>query len=165
MKRKASTPDLGPLILASLPALRAFARSLTGNASAADDLLQDTVVNALANTDKFDLRTSIRPWLFTILRNRFYSDMRRKKVAAIVVQSGDDLPDWPTPATQESGLMIADFRRLFMALPVQQREALALVGAAGLSYVEAARICKCGVGTLKSRVSRARAELRRNAGI
>lgn len=165
MKRPTPTPDLGPQILETLPALRAFARSLTGNATAADDLVQDTVVNALANAEKFDPATTIRPWLFTILRNRFYSDMRRKKTAAGVVQSGDELPDQAVPADQESGLMIGDFRRQFMRLPVEQREALTLISAAGLSYEAAARVCKCAVGTLKSRVSRARAELRRGAAL
>ena len=93
MKRQGPSAEFDADILATLPALRGFARALTGNAAAADDLVQDTVVNALANAEKFDPNTTIRPWLFTILRNRFYSDMRRKKTAAAVVQSGDELPD------------------------------------------------------------------------
>jgi RNA polymerase sigma-70 factor, ECF subfamily len=145
-------------IIAHLPRLTWFARSLTKNASAAEDLVQDTALKALSNLDKFKPGTNLRAWLFTILRNQFYSTKRKGKwevedaegaQAARLVQ----LPD------QEPRMALQEFRAAFLGLPDDQREALFLVGVSGFSYEEAAETCGCAIGTVKSRVNRGRAKL------
>ncbi len=141
-----------------IPNLRAFARSLSGNAARADDLVQETLLKAWANRDKFEDGTNLRAWLFTILRNSFYSQMRR---ATREVEDVDDRHALrtQTPATQDDPLQLDDFRRALHVLPPEQREALILIGASDFSYEEAAEVCECAVGTVKSRVARARARL------
>jgi RNA polymerase sigma-70 factor (ECF subfamily) len=145
-------------LLACIPHLRAYARFLTGNRERADDLVQDALVRALTASHQFQPGTNLKAWIFTILRNLFYNEIRKNRLK---VQSIDDLAgDGPaTPATQEANLEFADFRRAFWQLGQSQREVLIMVGASGLSYDEAAAICNCAVGTIKSRVSRARREL------
>ncbi len=145
-------------LVAALPVLRAFARSLTGNRDRADDLVQETVVRALANHDKFQPGTNLHAWLVTILRNQFYSEGRKKRREVEDVDGGfaAQLSDIPR---QDSRLEMADFMRALQLLPDEQREALILVGASGFSYEETAEICQVRVGTVKSRVSRARARL------
>jgi RNA polymerase sigma-70 factor (ECF subfamily) len=145
-------------LLACIPHLRAYARFLTGNRERADDLVQDALLRALTAAHQFQPGTNLKAWIFTILRNLFYNEIRKNRLK---VQSIDDLAgDGPsTPATQEANLEFADFRRAFWQLGQAQREVLIMVGASGLSYEEAAAICQCAVGTIKSRVSRARREL------
>lgn len=145
-------------LVAALPVLRAFARSLTGNRDRADDLVQETILRALANQDKFQAGTNLHAWLVTILRNQFYSEGRKKRRE---VEDADgvlagQLADIPR---QQSRLEMNDFLRALQLLPDEQREALILVGASGFSYEETADICGVRVGTVKSRVSRARARL------
>src|SRR5260221_6309160 len=154
--RNVEDPDL----IACVPHLRAFARFLTGNRERADDLVQDTVVRALTAAHQFKPGSNLKAWMFTILRNQHYNDVRRNRVRA---QSLDDpsVDELAAPATQEARLEFGDFRRAFWQLGADQREVLILIGASGLSYEEAARICKCPTGTIKSRVSRARRELLR----
>ncbi len=145
-------------LIGALPVLRAFARSLTGHRDRADDLVQETVLKALANSDKFQEGTNLHAWLVTILRNQFYSEGRKKKRE---VEDADgamaaQLSDLPQ---QDSRLELEDFLRALQLLPDEQRETLILVGASGFSYEQAAEICGVRVGTVKSRVSRARARL------
>jgi RNA polymerase sigma-70 factor (ECF subfamily) len=152
--------EMRTALLEAVPHLRAFARSLTRNRDQADDLVNDTIVRAIAASNQFTPGTNFRAWVFTILRNLFYNQGRRGRAK---FSSIDDLfIDEPAEmASQEASLEFCDFRRAFWQLPEHHREALILVGASGLNYEDAARICGCQVGTMKSRVSRARTELRR----
>jgi RNA polymerase sigma-70 factor, ECF subfamily len=147
-------------VVECLPQLRAFARVLTRNKERADDLVHDTLVRALAAEDKFQKGTNIKAWLLTILRNQHISDLRRRKVE---VEPVDDLVDaaLPTPPGQFSAVEFSELRKALMKMSVQHREVLILVAAAGLSYEDTAEVCKCAVGTVKSRLNRARVELRR----
>ncbi|HZU65079.1 MAG TPA: sigma-70 family RNA polymerase sigma factor [Novosphingobium sp.] len=142
----------------AIPHLRAFARGLCGRPDMADDLVQETLLKAWAARERFIPGTSIRAWTFTILRNLYLTDRRRSRNQG----EYDELVaerTLITPAGQEGPLHLADLRRALMQLPPERREALLLVGAGGFSYEEAAAICGCAVGTIKSRVGRARAAL------
>ncbi|WP_118133078.1 RNA polymerase sigma factor [Oceanicella sp. SM1341] len=141
-----------------IPSMRAFARSLTRDHSAADDLVQDTIVKAWTNFDKFKEGTNLRAWLFIILRNTFYSNMRKGKREVQDVDGVFSGKLMQKPS-QDSAMEFNDFKKAFSTLPDDQREALILVGASGFSYEEAARICDCAVGTMKSRVNRGRTKL------
>jgi len=150
--------DLRAQVLELLPALRAFARSLTRNRTEADDLVQETLLKALSNIEKFDPGTNLRAWLFTILRNTFYTDTRKRRrendgLSALAQQDSNMGPG------QEWSVTLSSLKTALEQLPADQREALVLVGAAGLSYEEAADVCGCALGTIKSRVNRARARL------
>ena len=149
-------------LIALLPHLRAFARSLVRNHDRADDLVHDTVVRALGAAHRFQRGTNLKGWLFTILRNQFYNDLRRNKPLLSLDIQGMAEPS--IPAGQEAHLELDDFRRAFWQLSDDKREVLILVGASGLSYEETAKICGCAEGTVKSRVSRARLELRNILG-
>ena len=151
-------------VTALVPHLRAFARSLTGgDVHLADDIVQDTIVNALQAQSQFTEGTNLKAWLFTILRNRFRSVITRKHVTAEVSEDTDGGIEsrWWTPAHQESGLEVEAFGRAFKALSPAHREVLVLVAVDGLPYEEVAEICGCQVGTIKSRVSRARSILKK----
>jgi len=150
-------------VIQCLPHLRAFARSLTGNRERADDLVQDAIVQALAAADQFTLGTNFKAWIFTILRNRYFNDLRKNKMPLEPIEAAD-VGSVATPANHDAGLMFDEFRRAFMQLSAEQREALILVGASGFSYEEAAKVSDCAVGTIKSRISRARRELARLTG-
>lgn len=143
-----------------LPVLRAFAISLTRNGSRADDLVQDTVLKAWANIHSFQPGTNMRAWLFTILRNSFYSERRkaRREVADVDGEMSKRLACKPD---HDGRLQLRDFRAAFMQLPDRQREALVLVGALQHSYEDAAEMCGVRVGTIKSRLNRGRAQLAR----
>lgn len=145
-------------LVAHVPALRAFARSLANDASHADDLVQETVLKAWSNLHGYTAGTNMRAWLFTILRNTFYSEFRkfRREVEDV---DGKIAAQVPEKAAQDGVMDMRDFEKAFAQLPPDQREALTLVGASGLTYEEAAEICGCAVGTVKSRVNRARARL------
>lgn len=148
-------------VAALMPHLRAFARSLTGgDVHLADDLVQDTIVNALQAQHQFTPGTNLTAWLCTILRNRFCSVVTRKHYRSEV--SDEDLENrWWSPAFQETALDIEAFKRAFRALRPIHREVLVLTGIHGLPYEDVARICGCEVGTVKSRVSRARTMLKK----
>jgi RNA polymerase sigma-70 factor (ECF subfamily) len=152
------TPSFKRELLATLPSLRAFAVSLSGRHDKADDLVQDTVMKAWAKQDSFELGTNIKAWLFTILRNEFYSQMR-KKGREVQDSEGAFTERLSVHPSQYGILDMADFKKALDTLPPDQREAIVLIGASGFSYEEAAEICKCAVGTMKSRVSRARSKL------
>lgn len=141
-----------------LPALRAFALSLTRDSAAADDLVQDTIVKAWTNMDKFQPGTNLRAWLFTIQRNHFYSD-RRKTRREVNDTDGIHAARQTTRPEHDGRLAMNDFRHAFEQLPDEQREALVLVGAYGFSYEEAATMTGVAIGTVKSRANRGRRRL------
>ena len=146
--------DLAELI----PFLRAFARSLCGNAAAADDLAQETLLKAWKSRDRFEPGTNLKAWTFMILRNHFYSEKRRDWRQAAWDQ---EKAERTLTAASDPGavLELDELRRALAQIPEEQREALILVGAGGFAYEEAANICGCAVGTIKSRVNRARKAL------
>jgi len=145
-------------LVSHLPALRAFALSLTRNSAAADDMVQDTVVKAWTNMDKFKPNTNLRAWLFTILRNTYYSS-RRKLNREVADVDGAFTSSLSVKPDHDGRMQLADFRKAFETLPDEQREALILVGASGFSYEEAAGMCGVAIGTIKSRANRGRARL------
>lgn len=145
-------------IITHLKPMRAFALSLTRDMSRADDLVQDTVVKAWTNIDKFTEGTNMRAWLFTILRNTFYSGHRKARHEVADVDGAFTARLAVKPA-HDGRLAMNDFRHAFEQLPAEQREALILVGAQGFSYAEAAEMCGCPVGTVKSRANRGRKHL------
>jgi RNA polymerase sigma-70 factor, ECF subfamily len=145
-------------LLGAIPSLRAFAVSLAQNADKADDLVQETLVKAWDKQGSFQPGTNLKAWLFTILRNEFYSQMRKR---GREVQDSDGIMTGRLAVhpSQQGLLDLEDFRAALEMLPEDQREAIILIGASGFSYEEAAEICQCAVGTIKSRVSRARTRL------
>jgi RNA polymerase sigma-70 factor (ECF subfamily) len=151
-------PSMRDAVLAAVPSLRAFAISLSGNVDRADDLVQETLLRALVNIDSFEPGTNLSAWLFTILRNLFRSEYRKRRRE---VEDGDGTyaESLKSQPEQEARVEFREFRAALAKLPSDQREALILVGASGFSYEEAAGICGCAVGTIKSRVNRARTRL------
>lgn len=143
---------------AVIPHLRAFGRSLSGSRDLADDLVQETLMKAWKARARFEAGTNIRAWTFIILRNVFLSQMRRNRFRG----EWDDLTAdriLSAPAPQDKTVDMSDLHRAMQMLPAAQREALVLVGAGGFAYEEAAEICGVAVGTIKSRVARARVAL------
>lgn len=151
-------PELRDALLGAVPSLRAFAISLCGQVDRADDLVQDTLLRALSHIDRFERGTNLNAWLFTILRNLFHSEYRKRR-REVEDPDGSYAARLKTQPEQASRLDFEDFRTALAKLPPDQREALLLVGASGFSYEEAATICTCAVGTIKSRVNRARSRL------
>ncbi len=158
LAQKRRTEDFKDGLIREIPNLRAFAASLSGSMQLADDLVQDTLLKAWGNSDKFEPGTSLRAWLFTILRNTYYS-LYRKRGREVQDSEGTYAERMATHGNQESHLDLADFRKALAKLPEEQREVLIMVGATGLSYEEAAEICGVAIGTIKSRVNRARTKL------
>ena len=152
------TNQLRDDILASVPSLRAFAISLSGNGDRADDLVQETLLRAIANIDSFQPGTNMSAWMFTILRNLFRSEYRKRR-REVEDTDGSYAESLKSHPEQNSRLEFQEFRAALAKLPPDQREALILVGASGFSYEEAAAIFECAVGTIKSRVNRARTRL------
>lgn len=146
------------LLTAVIPQLRAFARSLSGNRDLADDLVQETMIKAWAARDRYERGTNFRAWTYTILRNHFFSLMRRRRFSG---DWNDLLVDrvLAAPASQDATVECRDMLRALQHLPLGQREALILVGAGGLAYEDVAEITGVAVGTVKSRVSRGREAL------
>lgn len=142
----------------TIPHLRAFGRSLSGNPDTADDLVQDTLLKAWSARDSFIGGTSMKAWTFVILRNTYFSSTRRKKFTANYDETVAERV-LSAPAPQQDPIHLSDVQRGLMELSADQREAIILVGAGGYSYEEAAEISGCAVGTMKSRVSRARTSL------
>jgi RNA polymerase sigma-70 factor (ECF subfamily) len=146
------------MILAAVPRLRAFAISLTGSVDRADDLVQETLLRAWTHFDSFQTGTNFNAWLFTILRNLFRSDYRKRKRE--VADSDGIYSRCLSSVPEQTGkIELIEVRTALAKLPPEQREALILIGADGLSYEETAQICGCAVGTIKSRVNRARTRL------
>jgi RNA polymerase sigma-70 factor (ECF subfamily) len=132
--------------------------SLSGKSDRADDLVQETLLRALANIDSFQPGSNLPAWLFTILRNLFRSDYRKRR-REVEDADGNYSQMLRSQPGQESHIEFEEFRTALDKLPQDQREALILVGASGFSYEDAAAICGCAVGTIKSRVNRARSKL------
>ena len=151
-------------LIAEIPSLRAFAVSVCGSFHLADDLVQETLMKAWANSAKFEMGTSMRAWLFTILRNGYYS-LYRKRHREVQDSDGYHAAGVSVQGSQESRLDLADLRKALEKLPVEQREVLILVGPSGLSYEEAAEICNVQIGTIKSRVNRGRNKLAELMGL
>ncbi|MCI0468020.1 MAG: sigma-70 family RNA polymerase sigma factor, partial [Beijerinckiaceae bacterium] len=145
-------------LLAVIPNLRAFSVSLCGNLDHADDLVQETLMKAWSNIGTFVEGTNLRAWLFTILRNIYYSEYRKRR-REVADPDGAFAANLSTAPAQSGHMDLLDFRAALQQLPSDQREALILIGASGLSYEEAAGICGCAIGTMKSRVNRARNRL------
>jgi RNA polymerase sigma-70 factor (ECF subfamily) len=157
-------PDMQAELAAMVPNLRAFARSLCGSADQADDLVQETLVKAWKNQASFAEGSNLKAWLFTILRNTFLSDLRKRK-HEIEDQDGVLASQLAVNGAQLGHMDMLDFQKAFQLLPNEQREALVMIGAEGFSYEEAALMCGCPVGTMKSRVNRARIKLCELMGI
>jgi RNA polymerase sigma-70 factor (ECF subfamily) len=145
-------------LIAHIPHLRAFARFVTQNADQANDLVQDTIVRALRAQNQFQPGTNFKAWTFTILRNLHVNTMRRRHVKLESIEEGA-LDVYAVSPEQEKKLEFQELRVALGKLSREHREVLLLVGASGFQYEEAAEICKCAVGTIKSRLSRARNEL------
>jgi RNA polymerase sigma-70 factor, ECF subfamily len=152
------TPEFSEQLIAAIPGLRAFGVSLTAKADRADDLVQETMLKAWKHQDSFVPGTNLKAWLYTILRNEFYSQIRKRK-REVEDADGVHAGRVAVPAAQLGHLDMADMRAALAQLPDDQREAIILVGASGFSYEEASDICRVAVGTIKSRVSRARTRL------
>ncbi len=161
-----SDGDFKDKLAAAIPQLRAFGRSLSGNRDTADDLVQETMLKAWAARSRFQADTNFKAWTFTILRNIYFSETRRKR---FVGEWSDLVADrvLAAPASQDKSVELRDIMRALQQISADQREALTLVAAAGMSYEEVAEITGVAVGTVKSRVSRARLALEAlmNSGI
>jgi RNA polymerase sigma-70 factor, ECF subfamily len=153
-----ASPEVREAMLAALPSLRAFAMSLTHNVTSADDLVQDAILRAWKNLDRFEAGTNLQAWLFTILRNGFYSQHRKKR-REVEDPDGSYAARLWAPPEQPAKCDVQDMLRALARLSPEHREALLLIVAEGLSYEEAAHICGLPVGTIKSRVNRARVRL------
>lgn len=151
-------------ILATVPSLRAFAISLCGNVNRAEDLVQETLLRALTHIDSFQPGTNMPAWLFTILRNLFRSEYRKRR-REVEDEDGRYAETLKSQPEQLGRIEFEEFRQALARLPSDQREALILVGASGFSYDDAAVICGCAVGTIKSRVNRARRRISEVLGI
>ena len=157
-ERPAASAQMKADLIAVIPNLRAFAVSLCGNPDRADDLVQETLVKAWSNLGSFVEGTNLPAWLFTILRNIYYSEYRKRR-REVADTDGAIAAKLAAAPAQHGHMDFQDFRTALQRLPVDQREALILIGASGLSYEEAANVCNCAVGTMKSRVNRARNRL------
>ena len=149
-------------LLEILPQMRAFAQFLVRDPERVDDLVQEATVRVLTSAAQFQPGTNFKAWVFTIIRNLYLNDLRK---ARRFVDVGDNDDEFATlsssPATQESAMEFRNFFRAFWQLGAEHREVLMLVGASGFSYERASEICGCEIGTVKSRVSRARKELKK----
>jgi RNA polymerase sigma-70 factor (ECF subfamily) len=151
-------------LVAEIGSLRAFAVSLCGDKERADDLVQETLFKAWNHLESFKEGTNLKAWLFTILRNTYFSE-RRKRRREVEDTDGAYAARLATSPEQHGHMDMQDFRAALTQLPDDQREALILVGAAGFSYEEAAEISGCAVGTIKSRVNRARTRIATMLGL
>jgi RNA polymerase sigma-70 factor (ECF subfamily) len=145
-------------MVALVPQLHTFARSLCRDGVRADDLVQEALMRAIHNIERFKPGTNLKAWLFTIVRNEHYSQLRRRKFEAHGVDT-DLLPEPSVPPDHDGKLELRDLNLALSSLSPGQRTALILVSVSGFSYEEAATICGCAVGTIKSRVARARETL------
>lgn len=163
-QEKSESKEFREGLLASIPSLRAFALSLAQSPDRADDLVQETLVKAWDKQSAFQPGTKLKAWLFTILRNEFYSQLR-KRGREVLDSEGTMTERLAVHPGQHGRLDLEDLGSALELLPDDQREAIVLVGALGFSYAEAAEVCNCAVGTIKSRVSRARSGLMERLGL
>jgi RNA polymerase sigma-70 factor (ECF subfamily) len=150
--------DFKAALTAVIPQLRRYGRSLSGSADLADDLVQETMLRAWTARHRFVAGSSMRAWTHVILRNVYFSIVRRRRFVGEWDALASELLLAVAP-TQDSHVALGDLQRALMQLPAEQREALVLIGVSGLSCEEVAEIGQCAVGTVKSRVARARAAL------
>lgn len=152
------TEDFRKQLLAVIPALRGFSRGLCGNRELADDMAQDAMMRAWAAQTSFTPGTNFRAWIFMILRNQFYTTIRRN---ARMVSWDPEVAERVliAQAAQQDGLNLQDVEAALQKLPLEQREVLLLIGVNGLSYEEAAEVMGCAIGTIKSRLARGRTAL------
>ena len=153
-----STTSFLQEMTALIPTLRAFGRSLCMDATLADDLAQETMLKAWSHRDHFQPGSNMKAWLLTILRNQYYSELRCRKYE-VEDPNDEHAAGIAVQPEHEAELELADLTRALNTLPDERREALLLVCANGLSYKQAADICQCAVGTIKSRIARARDHL------
>lgn len=156
--RKPATPEFRRQLQDIIPSLRAFARGLCGNRELADDLAQEAMMRAWAARDSFEPGTNFRAWIFMILRNHFYTTIRKNSRMTSWDPEAAERILVQEPA-QQHAVHMADVEKALQLLPAEQREMLLLVGAGGASYEEAAEIAGCALGTVKSRLARGRAAL------
>ena len=156
----AADKDFRDGLVEAIPYVRAFSRTLCGSKAPADDLAQETLAKAWAARASFQPGTNLKAWLFMIARNQFYSDKRRSWRS---VAWDEELADARliAPSGQMQHVELGDLKRALTKITPEQREALILVGAGGLSYEEASVVCNCAIGTVKSRVARARQAIER----
>ncbi len=159
-----SEPPFADQIVAQMPFLRAFAISLSGSYSLADDLVQDALIKAWSHMDSFERGTNLRAWLVTILRNTYFTQYR-KRAREVQDSDGAIAEQVPVKADQESKAAVSDVQKALDRLPPEHREILLLIGVTELSYEEAAVVCNIAVGTVKSRLNRARAKLAEELGL
>ncbi|MCU0954367.1 MAG: sigma-70 family RNA polymerase sigma factor [Hyphomicrobium sp.] len=157
-------PEFQAELMLLLPNLRAFARSLTRSGDQADDLVQEALMKAWRNWRQFAPESNLKAWMFTIVRNAYLSERRKRKFEVADVD-GEIAGQLSVKAEQPGHMDALDFQSAFRQLLPEQKEALVLIGAEGFSYEEAALMCGCAVGTMKSRVNRARVKLARIMGI
>lgn len=145
-------------LVALLPSLRAFARGLCGHREMADDLAQDTMMRAWAARESYTQGTNFRAWMFMIMRNQFYTTVRKNSRMTSLDPEVAERVLVVAPA-QQNGINVDDVAKALQKLPAEQREVLLLIGANGLSYEEAADVIGCAIGTVKSRLARGRTAL------
>jgi RNA polymerase sigma-70 factor (ECF subfamily) len=154
-------PSLGDEIVGYIPALRIYGRSLCRNPVEADDLVQETLIRAIENVHLFQRGTNLRAWLFTIMRNRFYSNWaKRARERTGEIDCVSSIPQGPED-TQLWHIQMREMESAIHALPPHFREAIVLVAVLGESYMQAAQTLGCDIGTIKSRINRGRAALKR----
>ena len=158
------TPTFRAAMTKQIPALRAFALSLCGRPDMADDLVQETLVKAWSANASFTEGTNMRAWMFTILRNHYFTEQRKRK-REVEDADGSYAATLSVAGEQLSHLDFVDFQKALVKLSDDQREVLILIGASGFSYEEAAEISGVAVGTVKSRLNRARAKLAELLGV
>ena len=150
-------PSFGDALIKAIPNLRAFAHSLSGDAQLSNDLVQETLLKAWAHKESFVPDSNLKAWLFTILRNTYFTHYRKSQREEL--DEDQAAMNASVPATQLVHLEFDDMRSALMRLSADHREALLLITAEGFSYEDAARVCGCAIGTMKSRVNRARGRL------
>jgi RNA polymerase sigma-70 factor (ECF subfamily) len=156
--------DIQNEMLALLPAMRAFSRGFCPKQDEADDLVQETLRRAIGGVHTFTPETNLRSWMFTIMRNAFYTSVRKRNREMTGLDHDVAADDIATSPNQEWTLRAKEVERAVYSLPAEFREVVVLICVSGLSYDEAAKVCKCPQGTIKSRLNRARALLIRELG-
>jgi RNA polymerase sigma-70 factor (ECF subfamily) len=158
--------DFRSRLVAQIPRLRRYARALTGDVTAADDLVQDCLMRAVGKSHLWQEGTDLRAWLFTILHNQYVNQVRRTVREGKAVALSDIEPEAALTSApdQDKRLELRDVERALAKLPDEQRSALLLVGMEGMSYDEAAAVLGVAVGTIRSRLSRGREALRQLMG-
>ena len=157
--RGGTIDDMRHAVVPLLPPMRAFARSLTRNAAEADDLVQEALLRAIANVGQFRPGTNLKAWLFTILRNTHYSTIQKRRREGALLEDAAAVEEIAPAATRTWSVTAHSLGQALDQLPVNQREIVVLIGGLGLSYEEAADVTGSAIGTVKSRLNRARARL------